>query len=394
MTSPAYLDYAASSPVRPEVAEAMAPWLNPEAGGNPSSVHRAGRKARTALEDARDLIADALGVHPLSVLFTSGATEANNLAIAGALQRARPGDGRVPHIIAGAMDHPSVIAPLEQAKRLGQAKVTFLTPPTLGHPDCGRIDADLVRYFVRPETTMLIGTVVTSELGAVQPVDEWLTALSAHPDPDQVWSHLDATQAVGKCDLGDLANQVTSMALSAHKLGGPQGVGVLILDRGKEVVSPILGGGQERGIRSGTIPVALCVGAGQAVHLAITRRASEMAHLGALKAHLLDGIAGSPWQATIAPAIQVPSMVHLTTPDTDTEAVIMALDRAGVYVSAGTACQSGAIQVSPLVHAINLAPHTATIRLSMGWATTQAHIDQAVEALLAVPVGGMVAARI
>lgn len=387
----AYLDYAASAPLRPAVAEAMAPWLVATAVGNASSVHRAGRRARTALEDARDQIADALGVHPLNVLFTSGATEANNLAIAGAMQAHAAKRVDRPHVIASALDHPSVTEPLAHARRGDRACLMILTPPGVGHEDCGQISADAIAEAIRPNTALVVGTMVTSELGSIQPVDAWFEAVSAaesaRDNEHPIWTHLDGTQAIGKCPLNGVANRCTSFALSAHKVGGPQGIGVLIVDRGKDIVSPILGGGQERGIRSGTIPVALCVGAGMAVQQAVAEQAAEMARLAVLKERFLTAIGESAWIPTVPNAHQAPTFTHLTTPDTDSEAVIMALDRAGVYVSAGTACQSGAIKTSPLVEAINIAPHTATLRISMGWATTEADVDLAASALLAVPVG-------
>lgn len=387
----AYLDYAASAPLRPAVAEAMAPWLLATSVGNASSVHRAGRRARTALEDARDQIADALGVHPLNVLFTSGATEANNLAIAGAIQAHAAKRVDRPHVIASALDHPSVTEPLLHARRGDHARLMILTPPSVDHEDCGQISAEAIGEAIRPNTSLVVGTVVTSELGSIQPVDAWLEVIGAmegeRGSGHQIWTHLDGTQAIGKCPLNGVANRCTSFALSAHKVGGPQGIGVLIVDRGKEIVSPILGGGQERGIRSGTIPVALCVGAGMAVQEAVAEQATEMARLSVLKDRFLAAISGSAWTPTVANAYQAPTFAHLTTPDTDSEAVIMALDRAGVYVSAGTACQSGAIKTSPLVEAINIAPHTATLRISMGWATTEADVDLAAAALLEVPVG-------
>lgn len=386
----AYLDYAASAPMRPEVAEAMAPWLLADHAGNPSSIHRAGRQARTALEDARDRIADALGVHPLDVLFTSGATEANNLAIAGALQAVRtdwPTD--YCHVLAGTTDHSSILEPLTHTQQGPRLSLLALDPQTVGHERCGVIDAQEVADAITPQTALVVGTAVTSELGAIQPLEDWMTVIDDHAAQCyRPWVHVDATQAIGKIPLGAIPNRATSLAMSAHKLGGPQGVGVLVLDRAKTVVSPILGGGQERGIRSGTIPVALCVGAGVAVHQAVTTGQAEMDRLATLKTRLLNGLAGSGWDNTVHPAYQVASCCYLTAPNTDTEMAIMALDRAGVFVSAGSACQSGAIKTSPVREAINLPPHTATLRLSMGWATTEADIDLAIKALLALPVGG------
>lgn len=386
-----YLDYAASAPLRPEVAEAMAPWLLATAAGNASSVHRAGRRARTALEDARDQVADALGVHPLNVLFTSGATEANNLAIAGALQAHATSRDDRPQVVASALDHPSVTEPLLHARREDNAQLMILTPPSVDQRDCGLISADAVAEAIRPNTALVVNTVVTSELGSIQPVNDWLEVISAAEQTNQlgqpIWTHLDGTQAVGKCQLDGIPNRCSSFALSAHKVGGPQGIGVLVVDRAKKIVSPILGGGQERGIRSGTIPVALCVGAGMAIHQAVAEQEQEMERLGALKARFLDAIAGSAWAPTVDTVNQVSTITHLTAPDTDSEAVVMALDRAKVYVSAGTACQSGAIKTSPLVEAINIAPYTATLRLSTGWATNEQDMDLAAAALLDVPVG-------
>ncbi|WP_336248684.1 cysteine desulfurase family protein [Stomatohabitans albus] len=379
-----YLDYAASAPLHPKVREAMDPWLDPVHAGNPSAVHRAGRQARTALEDARDRIADALGIHPLDVLFTSGATEANNLAIAGALQ----GDAQA-HVIAGATDHPSVIEPLTYAQTQGRCTLTWCTPMPVGNPDCGVIPAEHVTAALTPQTRLVVGTLVTSELGAIQPISNWLNAMSVHDEQANhpIWSHIDATQGIGRVPLEDIAARCTSMAISAHKLGGPQGVGVCIVRRNKTIISPILGGGQERGIRSGTIPVALCVGAGEAIAHAVNNQQREQQRIQVLSDSLVDGLTGTSWTPTVRSPHRVANIVHLTAPDTDTETAVMALDRAGVYVSAGTACQSGALKTSPLIKAIGLAPTQATLRLSMGWASTTQDIAQAVSALTKMAAG-------
>lgn len=384
-THPAYLDYAASAPLRPEVVEAMAPWLDAGHVGNPSSIHQAGRQARIGVEDARDLVAQALGVHPLEVLFTSGATEANNMAIWGALAE-HPNA----HVIAGSTDHPSITQPLDYAQQTGRAQVSIIDPARVDSSRCGRIESDAVLKAVNEDTQLLIGTKVTSEMGVIQPISDWFDALDeCHPDfLTTKWAHVDATQALGRVDIRPLAKRYTSMALSAHKVGGPQGVGVLALHRAKQLISPILGGGQERGIRSGTIPVALVVGAAQAIVSATQHREQEEERLRALSKRLREGLAGTDWTPTVAARHHVPDIVHITAPDTDTEPMVMALDRAGVYVSAGTACQSGALRDSILVQAIGIPGSSATLRLSFGWATTQADIDQAITALREIPTGG------
>lgn len=399
-----YLDYAASAPVRPEVTQAMLPWMGLLGGGNPSAVHRAGRRARAAVEDARDQIAAALGVTPLEVIFTSGATEANNLAIYGAIQAAQGEDGRSLAMVSGGTDHPSITKPLAYLAKRGDITSTVVNPAPFGTPDCGVIGAAQIADALSPETVMVLGTLVTSELGAIQPIHDWIDQ-AIFPDYGSVaskagpkvgnptrsgpWVHLDITQAIGKLPIAPFSmaatdQRITSLALSAHKVGGPQGVGVLAVDRAKSIISPILGGSQERGIRSGTIPVALAVGAGEAVALAVAEQGEEATRLHTLKTQLLSALAGSGWEPTVDPANQIASTCHLTKAKVDPDTTMMALDQGGLCVSAGTACQSGAVQASSLIASLSLPEDRATVRLSMGWATTESDIAHAVKVLTTI----------
>jgi len=363
----AYLDHAATSPPDPHVADGMEPWLR-GSFGNASSAHARGRSARAAVEHARERIADALGVTPLEVVFTSGATEADNLAVKGLAWSGRDA-GRGAHLVTTAIEHPAV---LEACRWLAAAQGFALT--VVAPRSDGVVDADAVLAAVRPDTVLVAASAANGELGTVQPV----VAVAAGLDGTGVALHVDAVQAVGRVPL-DLAG-VTSAAVSAHKLGGPQGVGVLVLRR-DAVATPLLhGGAQERGLRSGTLDVAGAVGCGIAVELAVARQPVEAPRLAGLRDRLLAELTAVEGVSETVTGPVLPSHLHLAIAGCDGESLLAALDHAGVEVSLGSACASGAVERSHVLDAIEAAVGPAHLRFSLGRTTGGAEVEHAVAA--------------
>lgn len=373
-----YLDHAATSPLRPEVRAAMEPWLG--GGANPSSAHAAGRRARAAVEQAREEVAGALGVAPLDVLFTSGGTEADNLAVLGLWRAAR--DAGRPGLVTTAVEHHAVAETVAWLGAHEGADVKVLPPG----PD-GAVDAEALLAAVGPSTGLVACVAVVGELGVVQPVGEVAAGLAAlRSGGVEVPLHVDAVQAfavVGAPAVGP--GGATSVALSAHKLGGPGGVGVLALRRDVVVGTVSHGGGQERGLRSGTLSVPLVVGCGAAVTGAAARRTSHGARLTGLRDRLealvcaVEGV-----RPTIPATVRAPHVLHLAVAGCDGEALLAALDAAGLEISMGSACQSGAERRSPLLDAVGLAPDEAPVRCSLGWTTTEEDVAAAAAVLARV----------
>lgn len=363
-----YADHAATSPLGPEAAAAMAPWVAAGAVGNASSLHAAGRRARAAVEDARDQVAAALGVTPLEVLFTSGGTEADDTVVKGLAWAVR---GEVA-IATTAVEHHAV---LEAAEWMGAHEGVPVDVVGVGAD--GLVDPE--RFLHAVDAHLAVGRRVVAavmaannELGTIQPLDVLGPALAERGVP----LHVDAVQAFGKVPL-DLATwQPTGLALSAHKFNGPTGVGVLLLRRDARIEPLLHGGGQERGVRSGTLAVAGIVGLGAAAEAAAARQPAEAVRLAALRDRLtaavtaIDGVAlnGHPTR-------RLPSHVHVAVAGVDAEALLMGLDRAGIACSTGSACQSGAAQRSHVLDAIGADPDAAHLRLSLGTTTTAADVD-------------------
>jgi cysteine desulfurase len=363
-----YLDHAATSPLAPEVAEAMGPWLTAGAVGNASSLHAAGRAARAAVEDARDRVAAALGVTPLEVLFTSGGTEADNQAIKGLVWAARQA-GTGTDVVTTAIEHHAVLETCEWLRN--QEGVTV---KVVGVGFDGVVDADQVLSAVDGDTAVVSVMAANNELGTIQPLDVIGPALAEQG----VALHSDTVQAFGKIPL-DLAGwQLTAASLSAHKFNGPTGVGVLVLRRDVAPHPVLHGGGQERGVRSGTLNVAGIVGFGAAAELTAGHQKAEQDRLTDLRDDLtacltaLDGV-----MLNGHPTLRLPNNVHVAVAACDAEALLMDLDRRGVACSTGSACQSGAAQRSHVLDAIGAPTDAAHIRLSLGSTTSAEDVDQA-----------------
>ncbi len=363
-----YLDHAATTPLAPEVAAAMAPWLTAGAVGNASSLHRVGRRARAAVEDARDQVAAALGVTPLEVLFTSGGTEADNQAVKGLVWAARAA-GRGTAVVTTAIEHHAVLEACEWLRDHEGVRLSIVEV----QPD-GIVDPDRLLAHVDDDTAVVSVMAANNELGTIQPLDVLGPALAARG----VALHTDAVQAIGKMPL-DLAGwQPTAVATSGHKVNGPTGVGAMLLRRDTEPHPVLHGGGQERGVRSGTLNVAGIVGFGVAVERAVAALPEEQQRLTALREDLtrrltaLDGVVlnGHPTR-------RLANNVHVAVAGVDAEALLMGLDRSGVACATGSACQSGAARRSHVLDAIGADVDAAHIRLSLGSDTTAEVVAQA-----------------
>lgn len=365
-----YLDNNATTQVDPEVLEAMLPWLGGRFG-NASSVHRLGVEAGRALEAAREEVAAALGAAASDVVFTSGGTEANNLAVRGAFMALRR---RGDHVVTTQVEHASVRGPIDALESEG-ARITRVAP----RPD-GTLDPDAVLAACEERTVLVSVMHVQNETGAVFPVEAIAKGVRARARHAVV--HADGVQALGKVPPPGPAVQLYT--ISGHKVHGPQGTGALLVRGGARVLPLLLGGGQERGLRSGTEPIALLVGLGVACRLAAARRASFLAAARPLSARLRAGIEALGGLLN-SPADAVPSTVNASFPGAAAEPLLHALEARGVIVSAGSACASKAKARSATLKAMNMddARIDASLRFSLSRATTAADIEAALEALRA-----------
>jgi cysteine desulfurase len=365
-----YLDHAASTPPRPEARAALSAWLE---AANGSATHLAGQRARAAVEEARERVAAGLGCSPHEVVFTSGGTEADNLACKGIVWAARDAGTHRPHVVTTAVEHPAVLDTLGWLADRGDADLAVVAPD----PD-GTVPVDRVLDVVRDDTVLVSVMTANNELGAVNDV----AALGASLVERRAVLHTDAVQAVATLDVDVAAWQVDALALSAHKLGGPQGVGVAVLRRGVPVVPLHHGGGQDRGIRSGTFATGLDAACGAAVEVAARERDALLDRLRELGDRLADGLLaldGVRRNGPSDPARRLASHVHVSLDGVEPTALALALDRAGVAASSGAACGSGAGKASHVLSACGI--EGTPLRLTLGWTTTDADVDQALDVL-------------
>ncbi|MDD9940642.1 MAG: aminotransferase class V-fold PLP-dependent enzyme [Myxococcales bacterium] len=370
-----YLDNNATTMVDPLVLEAMLPYLR-EQGGNPSSIHGLGVESREAVEGARRRIASLLNCTARRIVFTGGGSEADNLAIIGS---ARAAAERGRHVITCAVEHPAVLGACDSLSREG-FEVTVLPVDAQG-----RVNAEQLIATLRPDTVLVSIMLANNELGTLQPVPAIAEACRARG----VWVHTDAVQAAGKVPIDVEALGVDLLTISAHKLGGPKGVGALYLRKGVALAPLIHGGGQESGQRPGTENVPGIVGFGKAAELANRRlNAGAVSEVAALRDELERGlcrrIAGARVNGAGAP--RTPNTTNLVLPGMRGESLVLALDRRGVLFSSGSACKSGNPDPSHVLRAIGLSDEDAhcCIRLSLGFDTTREDLDYALEAFTAV----------
>ncbi|HXT14016.1 MAG TPA: cysteine desulfurase family protein [Gemmatimonadaceae bacterium] len=370
-SAPIYLDHAATTPVRPEVLEAMMPFFGPRFG-NPSSMHRWGRDARTALDEARERVAHCFGATADEICFTSGGTEADNIAILGAWRALRrPGREAV---VTSPIEHKAVLASAHQVAHEGG--VERVAPVTRD----GVVDVDVFRDALRDDTVIASVMWVNNEIGTIQPIAE----LAAHAKSAGALFHTDAVQAFGKIAIDVKKAPVDVLSVSGHKIGAPKGVGAVFIRRGT-VIEPLFhGGAQDRGRRPGTENVAFVIGFARAAELAVAEREEEWKKLESMRTTLEQAILARVPDAVIhgrgAPH-RAPHILNVSVPGTDSESMLMALDLRGIGCSAGSACQSGSVSPSHVLSAIGVAPELASsaIRMSIGCLTTNGCIERVAE---------------
>jgi len=361
--------------MRGEVVAAMAPFLA-DTFGNPSGSHAAARAAKTALEEAREQVAASLGARPDEVVFTGSGTEADNLAVKGAARAAREG-GAGDGVVTSAFEHKAVLASATRLEREGFGVVR--TPVTPG----GIVDLDALGGALDDRTVLVSVMLVNNEVGTIQPLDAVADLVAARA-PGAVL-HTDAVQAVPWLDVATFVAPADLVTISAHKFGGPKGVGALVR-RGNVPLEPLIeGGGQEWGLRSGTSNVAGAVGMAAALRALDDRRAGEVAHARLLRDRLVAGLRERAPDCELHGDAdrQVAGTVHVGFPGVEAEALLVLLDRAGVCAAAGSSCTSGATEPSHVLEAMGLARADAvsSIRLTLGHASVAADVDAALDAI-------------
>jgi cysteine desulfurase len=363
-----YLDWNATTPLRPEARAAMeAAW---DISGNPSSVHAEGRQARRLVEQARSVVAQAVGALPRNVVFTSGGTEANALALAPSLRR---GAGPVAErLLVSAIEHASVLA----GGRFSREAIS-----TVGVTRSGVLDLDELRAAIEGKPPALVSIMLANnETGALQPVHE--AAEIVHAAGGVL--HVDAIQALGKVAFDISALGADLLTLSAHKIGGPKGVGAVVLAEDLQGFVPLLrGGGQEKGRRAGTENVAGIAGFGAAVKAAMAALNGDADRLEELRNRLEQGLRQTRGTIVFSgDARRLPNTTLFTVPGLKAETAVIGFDLAGIAVSSGSACSSGKVQPSHVLEAMGFSPEIAqgAVRLSLGWSTTDADIDRCLEA--------------
>ena len=369
-----YLDNAATTPVRPEVLEAMLPYLGKEAFGNPSSAHRFGRAARAGLEEAKRAVAEAVGAEPNQVVFTSGGTEADNLAIIGAALAARDRGGPF-RVVVSAAEHKAALAAAHAVKHLGGEEVILPVSAS------GRVDVAALERALAGGAAVVSVMWVNNEVGTIQPVRELADRCSAAG----VLFHSDAVQAFGKVPVSLRDVTCALLTISGHKIGAPKGIGALIVRDRKAVEAIIHGGGQQFGIRPGTENVPGIVALGIAARLAAAEQAELATRLRELRNELERRLLAIVPDAVIngRQEERAPHITNVSIPGTDSEALLMHLDLAGVACSSGSACSTGAVEPSHVLTAMGVPRElgVAALRFSFGKDSTIEDVD-AVTAVL------------
>jgi cysteine desulfurase len=380
-----YLDHAATTPLDPDVLEAMRPYLT-EHYGNASSVHALGRKARFAVEESRERIAGLIGAEPGEIVFTSGGTEADNLAIKGVLRHLAESQGTRPRLITSAAEHEAVLRPAEALKEDGWP-VTILTPERHG-----AITRDQLAEALTDDVGLVSLMHANNETGVMTPIAE-IAALCRDHD---VLLHTDAVQTAGLFELDVDELGVDLLSMSGHKFYGPKGVGVLYVRGGVDLDPLVQGGSQERERRGGTENVASAVGMAEALERAVETAEAQRARLRTLQRRLIAGVTEAVGDGLIVntPVDDGPVAPHIANfafpPQEDArvdgEMLILNLDMEGVLASAGSACTSGALEPSHVLTALGLPRETAAaaVRFSLGKSTTEDDIDYAIDALSSI----------
>ena len=385
MSRTVYLDHAATTPMVPAALEAMTAELREV--GNAASLHASGRRARRVVEESRETIAQALNCRPGEVVFTSGGTEADNLAVKGIYWSRRAEDARRTRVLGTAIEHHAVLDALDWLAAAEGAEVDLLPVD-----DRARLDVAALRATVErdPGSVALISVMwANNEVGTLQPVDEVVALAAEHGIP----VHTDAVQAVGHVPVDFAASGVDALTLTGHKLGGPYGVGALVVRR-EVAVSPLVhGGGQERDIRSGTLDTPAIAGFAAAVELAVKQQAEHAARIGALRDDLVRRVIQAVPDAHLHRAPldsgathRLPGNAHLGFPGCEGDSLLMLLDARGIECSTGSACSAGVPQPSHVLLAMGCDEAQArhSLRFSLGHTTTATDVDALVEAIVPV----------
>ncbi len=376
-----YLDHAASTPMLPEAVAVMSDQL--VRTGNPSSLHAPGRAARRVVEESRERIAAVIGCRPGEVVFTSGGTEADNLAIKGLLWSRRDADSGRRRILSTAVEHHAVLDPLEWLAEHEHVEVELLPVDALG-----RLDLEAYRAAVErdPGSVALVSVMwANNEVGTIEPLDEVVGLAHEHGIP----VHTDAVQAVGQVPVDFAASGVDLLTLTAHKVGGPYGVGALIVRRELALTPLLHGGGQERDVRSGTLDAPAIAGFAAAVEIAVKRQSEHFERLCALRNDLVARVSAAVPAAAIngdpecGAGHRLPGNAHLTFPGCEGDSLLMLLDARGIACSTGSACSAGVAQPSHVLLAMGRDHEQArsSLRFSLGHTTTSEDVDALVEAI-------------
>ncbi len=372
-----YLDHAATTPLHPAAIEAMADELGRT--GNASSLHGPGRRARRVVEESRESLAAAWGSRPSDVVLTSGGTEADNLAIKGLFWARRRADPRRRRVLVSAVEHHAVLDPARWLVGQG-AELVLLPVDASGVLDLAALVDEIDRH--ADEIALISVMWANNEIGTIEP----LAAVVAAAGPHGIPVHADAVQAVAHLDVDFAASGLDAMTVSAHKVGGPTGVGALVARRGLDLEPVLHGGGQERGVRSGTLDVAAARAFAVAVAHAVADRPAEALRLSALRDRLLAGVLEAVPDAVVRGplgAARLPGNAHLTFPGCEGDSLIYLLDSAGIACATGSACQAGVPQPSHVLLACGIDERTArgALRFSLGRTSGPADVDALIEAL-------------
>lgn len=366
-----YLDHAATTPADPEVVRAMAPYFT-EHFGNPSTLYSIGREAKNALEEARESVALAIGANPEEIAFTGGGSEADNFALEG-VAFANQSKGR--HIITTVIEHHAVLETAVFLEKRG-FDVTYVRVDA-----DGLVDPDDIAGAIRPDTILISVMMANNEVGAIQPIAE----IGKIAKERRVCFHSDTVQAVGALPISVDELGVDLLAMSAHKLYGPKGVGALYIRKGTKMVSFIHGGGQERKRRAGTENVAGIIGLAKALEIAGREMQSTESRLVLMRDRLISGLLGSIDDIRLNghPTKRLPNNVNVAIENAEGEAMLLNLDMYGVAASSGSACTSGSLKPSHVLISMGIPPEVAhgSLRFTLGRSSTEAHVDRVLDLL-------------
>ncbi|KOT99548.1 cysteine desulfurase [Streptomyces rimosus subsp. pseudoverticillatus] len=374
-----YLDHAATTPMLPEAVQAMTAQLT--VTGNASSLHAAGRRARRTVEEARESLASALGARPSEVVFTAGGTEADNLAVKGLYWARRDADPARTRVLASPVEHHAVLDAVEWLAEHEGARVEWLPVDAYG-----RVHADALREAIaRNPDDVALATVMwaNNEIGTIMPVRE-LAGVAAEFD---IPLHADAVQAFGQLEVDFAASGLAAMTVSAHKIGGPYGLGALLLRREYAPVPVLHGGGQERQVRSGTLDTPGIAAFAAAARHAVAHREEFARDIGALRDDLVKAVRAAAPDAVLGgdpdPAGRLPANAHFSFPGCEGDSLLLLLDAQGIACSTGSACTAGVAQPSHVLLAAGMDADLArgTLRFSLGHTSTEADVAAVAEAI-------------